>query len=34
VIPLQGGHFEFTLPGALPDPSAKTVEIEWIDFHR
>ncbi len=34
VIPLQGGHFEFTLPGALLVPRAKTVEIEWIDFHR
>jgi len=34
VGPLQSGHFEFTLPGALLIPSAKTVEIEWIDFHR
>lgn len=34
VIPLQGGLFEFALPGPLLDASAKTVEIEWIDFHR
>jgi hypothetical protein len=33
-VPLQGGHFEFTLPGALLVPRAKTVEIEWVDFHR
>jgi predicted amidohydrolase len=33
-IPLQRGHFEFTLPRPLLDASSRTISIEWIDFHR
>ena len=33
-IPLQGGHFDLTLPRALFDARTTAITLEWIDFHR
>ena len=34
VVPLDGGHFEFTLPAALLKDNPKSLTVEWIDFYR
>ncbi len=33
-IPLDGGHFEVTLPAAFLRANPKALTVEWIDFYR
>ena len=33
-IPLDGGHFEVTLPAAFLRDNPKSLTVEWIDFYR
>ena len=33
-IPLDGGHFEVTLPAAFFKDNPKSITLEWIDFYR
>ena len=33
-VPLDGGHFEVTLPAAFLRDNPKSLTVEWIDFYR
>jgi hypothetical protein len=33
-LPLDGGHFEVTLPAAFFRETPKALTVEWIDFYR
>ena len=33
-VPLDGGHFEVTLPAAVLRANPKAITLEWIDFYR
>jgi hypothetical protein len=33
-LPLDGGHFEVTLPAALFKDNPKSLTAEWVDFYR
>lgn len=33
-LPLDGGHFEVTLPAAWLKGNPKSLTVEWIDFYR
>jgi len=33
-VPLDGGHFEVTLPAAFLRANPKSLTVEWVDFYR
>jgi hypothetical protein len=33
-VPLDGGHFEVTLPAAFLRDNPKALTVEWVDFYR
>jgi hypothetical protein len=33
-VPLDGGHFEVTLPAAVLRDNPRSLTVEWIDFYR
>jgi hypothetical protein len=33
-VPLDGGHFEVTLPTTFLRDNPKALTVEWVDFYR